>query len=217
MRPTTTRDLSSGWQSPTVRRSASPSSTSRAPDARATIDWLKGRGLAVELISGDRPGPVAKVAGELGIADWRALARPDDKIARLEALQAAGRRCLMVGDGLNDAPALAAAQVSISPASGADVSQASADLIFQGDRLEAVRHAIVIARTARRLVMQNFGLALVYNLVAVPIAVAGFVTPLIAALAMSGSSILVTLNALRLGVTRKPAPEALNPMKAPAP
>ena len=176
------------------------------PDARATIDWLKGRGLSVELISGDRPGPVAKVAGELGIADWRALARPDDKISRLEALQAAGRRCLMVGDGLNDAPALAAAQVSISPASGADVSQASADLIFQGDRLAAVRHAIVIARTARRLVMQNFGLALVYNLIAVPIAVAGFVTPLIAALAMSGSSILVTLNALRLGITRKPTP-----------
>ncbi len=175
------------------------------PGARATIDWLKRQGLEVELISGDRPGPVGQVAAQLGIARWRAGAKPGDKIARLRELQAAGRRCLMVGDGLNDAPALAAARVSMSPASGADVSQTSADLIFQGDRLSAVREAIVIARAARFLVLQNFGLALVYNMIAVPLAIAGLVTPLIAALAMSGSSIVVTLNALRLGIARKQA------------
>ena len=101
--------------------------------------------------------------------------------------------------------ALAAAQVSISPASGADVSQTSADLIFQGESLAAVREAIVIAGASRRLVLQNFALAIVYNVIAVPIAVAGFVTPLIAAVAMSGSSIIVTLNALRLGAARKGA------------
>ena len=175
------------------------------PEAQATVAWLQQRGLTVELLSGDRSGPVETLAGALGIAHWRAGAKPDDKIARLRALQAEGRRCLMVGDGLNDAPALAAAQVSISPASGADVSQTSADLIFQGESLAAVREAIVIAGASRRLVLQNFALAIVYNVIAVPIAVAGFVTPLIAAVAMSGSSIIVTLNALRLGAARKGA------------
>ncbi len=168
------------------------------PDARATVDALRAQGLAIELLSGDREAVVRAVAAELGIADWRAGCLPAEKAARLEELAAQGRKVLMVGDGLNDAPSLAAGFASISPASAADISQTAADLIFQGARLAPVTNAIRVARRARRLVAQNFGLAAAYNIVAVPIAVAGLVTPLIAAVAMSSSSILVTLNALRL-------------------
>ena len=104
---------------------------------------------------------------------------------------------LMVGDGLNDAPALAAATASLSPATGADLTQASADAIFTGQRLSPVFDMLTLTRKGKRVMIENFGLALIYNLIAVPLAVLGFVTPLIAAAAMSGSSIIVTLNALR--------------------
>ncbi len=167
-------------------------------DAAQVVSWATARGLNVLLLSGDRPQTVAAIAREAGIADFEGGMMPQDKIARLETLAAAGAHVLMVGDGLNDAPALAAAHVSMSPASGADVSQAAADLVFQGERLAPVTVALDIARSSQRLVLQNFGLSLAYNAIAVPIAVAGFVTPLIAAVAMSSSSILVTLNALRL-------------------
>ena len=167
-------------------------------DAGAVIDWARLRGLDVVLLSGDRPGTVAAMAGQAGIEAFEGGLLPQDKIARLEALASDGRKVLMVGDGLNDAPALAAAHVSMSPATGADVSQAAADLVFQGQALAPVTAAIDVAGRSRQLVLENFGLSLAYNAVAVPIAVAGFVTPLIAALAMSSSSILVTLNALRL-------------------
>jgi Cu2+-exporting ATPase len=136
--------------------------------------------------------------------------KPSDKIFALDALKAAGRRVLMVGDGLNDAPALAAAHVSLSPISAVDLAQAQADAVFLGERLQPVVDTLDIARSARRIMLQNLCLAVTYNAVAVPIAIAGFVTPLIAAVAMSGSSLLVTLNALRVRHTAQaqtaPAP-----------
>ena len=169
------------------------------PDAPAFVTWLKKQGFAIELLSGDRAPAVQSAAEVLGIDTWNAAARPADKLARLDGLRQAGRRILMIGDGLNDAPSLAGADASISPAQGADLAQTAADVIFQGDQLESVAVAILTARRARRLVLQNFGLAAAYNAIAVPLAVAGQVTPLIAAVAMSASSIAVTVNALRLG------------------
>jgi len=171
--------------------------------AGALIAWLQAQGVPVMLLSGDRPAAVRDLAAALGIADWHAECRPSDKIAHLEKLAAAGQKVLMIGDGLNDAPALAAAFASASPAEAADISQTAADVILQGDSLAPLAEAIRVARSARRLVLQNFALALGYNAVAVPLAVAGLVTPLIAAAAMSASSIAVTLNALRLNLMHR--------------
>ncbi|WP_323762612.1 heavy metal translocating P-type ATPase [Maricaulis sp.] len=168
------------------------------PDAKAVIAGLKHRGCGVVLLSGDRAGPVQGVAEDLDIDEWRAGLQPRDKIDRLEALKADGRVVAMIGDGINDAPALAAAHVSVSLASAAEISQAAADFVLQGDRLAACLVTLDVSRAARRRVLENFGLAAAYNAIAVPMAVAGFVTPLIAAIAMSASSVLVTLNALRL-------------------
>ncbi|MFT5487373.1 MAG: Cu2+-exporting ATPase, partial [Alphaproteobacteria bacterium] len=168
------------------------------PDSREFVDWLRAEGFAVEILSGDRADAVAAVATALGIDRYRANVRPDGKVARLAELEAEGRKVFMIGDGLNDAPSLAGAFVSASPASGADIAQTAADFVFQSDRLVPVATAILIARRSRRMVTANFGLAAGYNVLAVPLAVAGLVTPLIAAVAMSASSILVTLNALRL-------------------
>ncbi len=170
------------------------------PDAAATVAALRRMGLAVRVLSGDRAEAVAKAASEAGIDDWRADCRPADKVAELAAMGAAGHRVLMVGDGLNDAPALAAALVSLSPASAADIAQTAADAVFQGDRLAPVAEVLRVARRAGRLVRGNFAAAILYNCVTVPLAMAGLVTPLIAAAAMSTSSLVVMLNALRLGV-----------------
>ena len=155
-------------------------------------------GFAVELLSGDRAEAVRPVAAALGITAWRARCKPQEKIARLDELRRAGRKVLMVGDGLNDAPALAAAHASLSPSSAADISQMTSDAVFQGHSLRPVLELIATARRAQRMAFENFAIAGVYNLIFVPIAMAGFVTPLVAAIAMSTSSILVTANALRL-------------------
>jgi Cu2+-exporting ATPase len=168
-------------------------------DSVAVVQALKRRGLQIELLSGDRAPVVAGIADALGIDTWRAGCTPADKDARLEELAGAGRRVLMVGDGLNDAPALAAAHVSLSPSSAVDISQNAADAVFQGERLEPVVETLRVAGAADRLIRQNLALALTYNALAVPLAVLGFATPLIAALCMSGSSLLVVGNALRLG------------------
>ena len=167
-------------------------------DAGAVVRELARLGLGVEVLSGDRPAVVGAVARSLGVEHWRAGVTPAEKCARLEALAADGRRVLMVGDGLNDAPALAAAHVSVSPSTAVDISQTAADAVFQGDRLGPVVELILVARRAVRRVRQNFALAFAYNLVFVPIAVAGFVTPWLAAIAMSSSSLLVIGNALTL-------------------
>lgn len=167
-------------------------------DAAEVVAALKRQGYRVALLSGDRKGVVKTIAREVGIELWLAELRPADKIAWLEARAREGRKLLMVGDGLNDAPALAAAYASISPASAADISQRAADFVFQGEKLAPVIEAMAVARRARAMALQNFAVAFVYNIICVPLAMAGFVTPLIAAIVMSTSSILVTANALRL-------------------
>ena len=169
-------------------------------DARATIEALKARGLGVEILSGDRQAPVARAAAALGIDNFTAQASPRDKTQRLETLAAEGRRVLMVGDGLNDAGALALAHASLAPGGAMDVSRSASDAVYSGDGLEAIVKVLRHSQTARARMLQNFALAGLYNLVAVPIAVAGLVTPLVAAIAMSASSIVVTLNALRPGI-----------------
>jgi Cu2+-exporting ATPase len=173
------------------------------PEARACVEALGRLGLAPMILSGDRDSAVAAVARELGIADWRAGLRPDEKLHVLDDLAKAGRKVLMVGDGLNDAPALAKAHVSMSPISATHLAQAAADIVFLGDSLAPVAATIAIARKARTLMMENLWFAVLYNAVAVPVAIAGFATPLVAAAAMSGSSLVVTLNALR--AARPPA------------
>ncbi len=167
------------------------------PDAVPVIGALAARGLELVILSGDRPQAVRAVAQSLGITDWHAGLTPAEKIAAIERLKSRDRRVLMVGDGLNDAPALAAAHASLSPIAAAHLTQAHADALFLGERLAPVLYAVRVTRRARALMRQNLALAAIYNALAVPIAMAGMATPLIAAVAMSGSSILVTLNALR--------------------
>ncbi|MBL8833154.1 MAG: cadmium-translocating P-type ATPase [Rhodospirillales bacterium] len=167
-------------------------------DAADAVAALKARGIAVELLSGDRAEIVAAMAGQVGIATFHGGVSPAEKTARLAALAAAGRRVLMVGDGLNDAPALAAAHASLSPASGADVAQVAADAVFQGSRLGAAVELLDVAARAKILIRQNIVMSIVYNALAVPLAVLGMVTPPIAAALMSSSSIVVVANALRL-------------------
>lgn len=166
-------------------------------DAASVVAELTRMGIAVEIVSGDREPTVRHAAEQLGVHEWRAGVTPVDKIARIEELARQGSKVLMVGDGLNDAPALAAAHASVSPVTASHVSQTVADAVFLGESLAPVLAAVKVSRKALRLMRQNLWLAVAYNALAVPIAIAGLVTPLIAAAAMSGSSVIVMLNALR--------------------
>jgi len=173
------------------------------PGATAAIAELKRQDIAVEIASGDRAAIIAPMAEKLGIPTYIAGALPAGKLARLEELRVAGHKTLMVGDGINDAAALAGAYVSMAPASAAEIGRNAADFVFLHKDLGAVPQALGVARAAARLVKQNFAIAIFYNVVAIPLAVLGLVTPFIAAIAMSASSLVVVANALRLGRGRK--------------
>jgi len=182
------------------------------PQAREAIEVLREAGLRISILSGDAPGAVTAVALRLGIDDFDAGLLPAAKVGRLDDLASEGRKVLMVGDGLNDAPALAAAHVSIAPANAADIGRSAADFVFLRDSLVAVPTALAISREAGQIVRQNFALATAYNAIALPIAIAGYVTPLVAALAMSLSSVLVVANALRLKAGKN-IPHATDPSR----
>ncbi|MGB0901569.1 heavy metal translocating P-type ATPase [Halocynthiibacter sp.] len=168
------------------------------PDAADTVAALQKDGLTVVLLSGDNDAAVEHAATGLGISQWHARMRPEDKAQALTELANEGHKVLMVGDGLNDTVALASAHVSVSPASALDAARVASDIVLLGNRLGAIPDARAIARSARRRILENFAIAAGYNAVSVPVALLGFASPLAAALAMSTSSILVSLNALRL-------------------
>jgi len=167
-------------------------------DAPAMIRALVDAGVQVALLSGDRPQRARHTAAELGITECRGGATPADKLAYVRELQARGAIVAMVGDGVNDAPVMAQAQVSIAPGGGTPLAQISADIILMGDRLEALSQTVHASRQALRVIRQNLVWAVAYNAIALPLAMAGLVTPLIAAIGMSTSSLVVVLNALRL-------------------
>lgn len=167
-------------------------------DAADTIAKLQQMGVDLAILSGDRPAAVSTVAAAVGIGAWEGACSPGEKIRWLRKRAAMGYRVFMIGDGLNDAPALTEAHASMSPSDAADIAQNAADFVSLGDRLGPVADTLRIARASQRLVFQNFALCAAYNAVAVPIAMAGLASPLIAAIAMSVSSLAVTLNALRL-------------------
>jgi P-type Cu2+ transporter len=163
------------------------------PNARAVVDALTSLGLPVRLLSGDAPSAVARAAEAAGIAQARASLAPEDKL-----IDVSTGKTLMVGDGVNDAPALRAAHASMAPSTAADIGRTAADFVITGGDLEAVPFTIQTARRASRLVVENLAIAVGYNAIAVPLAISGQVTPLIAAVAMSASSVIVVSNAMRL-------------------
>lgn len=167
------------------------------PDALSSLQQLKEMHIDSSIASGDRASAVQPVARALGLTAQTGM-HPQDKLDTIERLRMAGHKVLMIGDGLNDGPALAAGHASMAPASASDAGQNAADAVFLGDSLAPIPIAVRAARATQRIVRQNFILAIGYNVIAVPLAIAGLVTPLIAALAMSGSSIIVVANALRL-------------------
>lgn len=173
-------------------------------DAAAAVDALRKRGLALALCSGDAAAPVQALALSLGIGDASARCMPEDKLARVRALQAQGRVVAMVGDGINDAPVLAGADVSLAMGEGAALAHASADFVVTSPSLLRIPQAIALARRTRAVVRQNLAWAVGYNIIALPLAATGHVTPWIAAVGMALSSLLVTLNALRLLRSRAP-------------
>ena len=170
------------------------------PDAAKTVAALKAKGYGIEILSGDTAGAAQAIADQVGIQNVCAGLTPADKAAAIQALTARGKKVLMVGDGLNDAAALALAHASMAPGSAIDASQNAADLVFSGDDLAAVPLALDVAKKARARALENFAFSALYNVIASPAAMLGLINPFIAALAMSGSSLAVTLNALRMGL-----------------
>ncbi|SEC75060.1 Cu2+-exporting ATPase [Rhodobacter sp. 24-YEA-8] len=168
------------------------------PGVADLMTALKAGGQRVILLSGDNAAAVSSLAAELGIDDWSAGVLPSEKAARIRDLRAGGARVLMVGDGLNDTAALAEAYVSISPASALDAARVASDIVLLGQNIAPIADAIRISRQASKRIVGNFRISAGYNIVAVPLALFGLATPLAAALAMSLSSITVSLNALRL-------------------
>ena len=168
------------------------------PGAETAVKALKAAGMRVELLSGDAPAPVRDLADRLGISDWQAGVLPAEKAARVAELSADGRKVLMVGDGLNDTAALAAAHVSISPATALDAARVASDIVLLGQDIAPIADAVRIGRQSARRMVENFLISGGYNIIAVPLALIGHATPLAAALAMSLSSITVSLNAMRL-------------------
>jgi len=186
------------------------------PGAPQAIEQLAALGLKLEILSGDHHEAVAGLASRVDVPHLSAELRPGDKLERLRGIADRGRKVLMVGDGLNDVPALSAAHVSMTPATAADIGRSAADFVFLKENLFAVPEAFAVARRAGDLIQQNFALAVGYNLLAVPVAVMGHVTPLFAAIAMSMSSILVVANAMRLGRPPGPLPGSTK-ARAPVP
>lgn len=172
-------------------------------DAAQTIGQLQAAGIDCAVLSGDRPEVTRQIAAEAGIAAYEGGLSPVQKTERIHQMKASGAQVLMVGDGLNDAPSLASATVSMSPTSAMDITQNAADIVFQSERLAPVVAAWRVARHAQQLVRQNFVLAIGYNIIAIPLAVAGMVTPMVAAVAMSSSSLVVIANAMRLRQVRR--------------
>jgi len=166
------------------------------PDWQDALRQLAGLGVDASILSGDNSVAVAEVARQTGL-EARSDASPADKLRAIESLQQE-HRVLMVGDGLNDGPALAQANASIAPGTASDVGLQAADFVFVQDSLLALPRAVRAAKATMRVVKQNFALAIGYNIIAVPLAMAGMVTPMIAAIAMSGSSLIVIANSLRL-------------------
>ncbi|MFN2377947.1 MAG: HAD-IC family P-type ATPase, partial [Candidatus Binatia bacterium] len=169
------------------------------PRAAETVRRLREAGLSVSIVSGDAPAVVAALAASLGIEQYRGGASPADKLRTVQDLQAAGAVVLMVGDGVNDAPVLGAAQVSIAMGGGTDLARSRADGVLLKEDLAAVADAVDLARATRRVMRQNLGWSIAYNLLALPLACAGHITPWWAAIGMSLSSLVVVLNAVRLG------------------
>jgi P-type Cu2+ transporter len=179
------------------------------PDGGWMISAFRGQGISCRIISGDQEAPVAAVSKSLGMDGFQASMRPGDKLDYLNGQTATQRKVLMVGDGLNDAPALVAAHVSMAPSSASDVGRTAADFVFTRSSLAAVVYAYDMAMATHRIVKQNFGLAIIYNLFAVPLAVSGQLNPLLAAIAMSTSSIIVVGNSLRLHLLKLRTPETI--------
>ena len=176
------------------------------PEAAETVARLKQMGLAVHLLSGDREAAVQRVAAAVAIETAVSRASPQAKLAYVDALSKTGRKVLMVGDGINDAPALAAGYTSMAPATASDIGRTAAETVWMGESAAAVAEAIAVSRRTQRIAKENFGLAVGYNVLAVPLAMVGLVSPLVAAIAMSTSSIIVIANALRVGLGRTVSP-----------